>query len=423
MKRFITTLGAIVLALFAGAQQSTLITNVTVHTGTGTVIENGAVGVKDGKITYVGPAAGAGTSYGTTYDGQQGHLYPGFIAPNSTLGLVEIEAVRATRDIEETGTFNPNARALVAYNAESEITPTVVSNGVLMAQITPRGGRVSGLSSVVQLRAWNWEDASYRADDGLHVNWPAPYEFKGWWAEPGGIERSKQYEKDYSELLAFFKQGKAYGQPNESRVNDLRNAALKGVFRGTQTLYVHAGQVRQIREAIQFKKDLGIPRLVIVGGTDSYLVADELRDNNIPVIIERLHSLPVRPEDDVDQPYKLPKQLKSAGVLFCLNNEGDQEQSHVRNLPFLAGTAAAYGLTKEEALQSITLNAAKILGIDKSCGSIEVGKDATLFVSTGDALDMRTNNVVKAWILGRDIDLNTRQKELYNRYKAKYTRP
>ncbi len=176
-----------------------------------------------------------------------------------------------------------------------------------------------------------------------------------------------------------------------------------------------------MREAIQLKKELGIKKMVLVGAADAYLIADEIKANNIAVIVERVHSLPTKAEDDIDLPYKLPYLLSKAGVLVCLNNEGDMEQAGVRNLPFYAGTAATYGMSKEEALQAITLNTAKILGIDATCGSIEVGKDATIFLSTGDALDIRTNNVTMAMIKGKSVDLNNRQKDLYNTYKTKYS--
>ncbi len=394
--------------------QKTLINHVTIHTGTGQVIENGAVGIENGKIIYIGGSMVTTTGYNQVVDGRNGHVYPGFIAPNTTLGLVEIDAVRATRDNYEIGEFNPNVRSLIAYNAESDVTATAVSNGVLMAQITPRGSRIAGSSSVVQLKAWNWEDAAYTKDEGIHLEWPSAYSYSR-----GNLSKSKQYEEQYRELVSFMEQAKAYNKQS-SNLNDLRLGAMKGIFDGKQILYVHANTVRELREAIQLKKTLDIPKMVLVGAYDAYQVADELKANNIPVILQRVHSLPARQEDDVDLPYKLPFLLQQAGILVALNNEGDMEQAGVRNLPFYAGTAAAYGLSKEEALQTITLNTAKIMGIDSSCGSIEIGKDATLFISVGDALDMRSNQVFKAWIKGKPVDLNNRQMDLYRRYKEKY---
>jgi imidazolonepropionase-like amidohydrolase len=148
-----------------------------------------------------------------------------------------------------------------------------------------------------------------------------------------------------------------------------------------------------------------------------------LRDNNIAVMLQRVHSLPYHEDDDVDLPFKLPKLLQDEGVLFCLQNEGPHEFMGTRNLPFYAGTACAYGLTYEQAVRSVSLNAARILGIDDRYGSLEAGKSATLFLSTGDALDMRTNHVTHAFIDGRAIDLNNRQLELYRKYQAKYNAP
>jgi imidazolonepropionase-like amidohydrolase len=160
--------------------------------------------------------------------------------------------------------------------------------------------------------------------------------------------------------------------------------------------------------------------MVIVGGTDSWMCAGQLKAAGIPVMLSRVHSLPANDGDDVNQPYKTPSQLQKAGVLFCLQNAGDQEAHGTRNLPFLAGTAAAWGLSKEEALMSITFNAAKILGIEATNGSLEPGKDATLFLSDGDALDMRSSNVRAAWIQGRRLDLRNEQTEMAEKYQDKY---
>ncbi len=402
--------------------KSVLLLNGYAHLGNGKVIENSAIGFKNGKITLVADARTIKINpqdYDTIIHIEGKHVYPGLIAPNSTLGLVEIEAVRATRDFSEVGEFKPNVRAVVAYNTDSRITPTVRSNGVLMAQITPRYGFISGTSSIVQLDAWNWEDAALKIDDGIHLNWANMYRSSGWWAEKGGISKNKKYQEQYNKVYRYFQEAKAYAAESNYVEKNLEFEAMRGIFTGKKTLFIHADFSKEIEEAIAFKKHFDIPKVVLVGGYESYLLTDQLKENNIPIMLRRIHSLPEYDDDAVDLPFTLPKKLWDAGVLFCLENSGDMEAMQTRNLPFYAGTAAAYGLGKEQALQLITLNAAKILGIDAFCGSIEPGKDATLFVSEGDALDMQTNNVILAYIQGRKVNLDNPQKYLYRKFKAK----
>jgi imidazolonepropionase-like amidohydrolase len=406
--------------------ESILVLNGTAHLGTGDVLENSAIGFRDGKIDYVGFARSVDRArYDRIIEAKGHHIYPGFIAPNSTLGLQEIGAVRATRDDEEVGTFKPHVRSIIAFNTDSEVTPTVRSNGVLMGQITPRGGVISGSSSFVHFDGWNWEDAALRTVDGIHLNWPSTHHRH---REDGTIDvrKRKTYDQERHEIQRFFTEAKAYAEDVKrpsSAVKDLRQEAMRGLFDGSLRLYVHADDVRQITEAVHFKRELGIRHMVIIGGYDAPLVADLLRDNNVPVMVHRLHSLPRFAEDDVDQPFRLAKELEDEGVLYCLQNAGGMEHMGVRNLPFYAGTAHAYGLTYEQAVQSITLNAAKIIGVDAFCGSLETGKDATLFISEGDALDMRTNYVTDAFIQGRSIDLDNRQRQLYRKYQTKYGAP
>ncbi len=400
--------------------------NGTAHLGNDSVIQNSAIGIRDGKIVLVANATTVRidkAGYDEVIDASGKHVYPGLIAPNSTLGLTEIEAVRATNDFREVGSILPHIRTLIAYNADSKIIPTVRSNGVLMAQITPRGGVISGTSSILQLNGWNWEDAVYKIDDGIHFNWPRIQsrkfidEDQGF---AGPYEKNKEYTKQTEDLKKLMADAKAYSQSGSKEEKNLRFEALQQLFTGEKIAYIHTNDVKEIIEAVSFAKTYQLKKMVIVGGRESWMVSDLLRENNIAVMICRLHELPEHPEDDVDQTYKLPAMLQKAGVLFCLNNSGDLEATGVRNLAFLAGTACAYGLTKEQALKAVTLNTAKILGIDKTIGSIETGKDATLFISTGDALDMRTNHVEQAYIKGMAIDLSTEQQALYEKYKKKY---
>jgi imidazolonepropionase-like amidohydrolase len=404
-------------------QKSILLLNGIAHIGDGTVINKSAIGIKDGKIILVKDALTNTidkTKYDTVIDISKQHIYPSFIAPNTTLGLQEIGAVRASKDQEESGTINPNVRAIVAYNTDSDITPTVRTNGILVGQITPRGGVISGTSSVVHFDAWNWEDAVYRMDDGVHLNWPNVIKKSGWWAEPEPANKSKGYSDKILNIETFFNTAQAYSNEKKPLEQDLKLEAMRGVFSGDKSLYVHASNYKEINDVINCKKKYGISKVVIVGGHDAYLISKKLNENGISVILQRVHSLPERPEDDVYLPYKLPKLLNDAKVLFCLENAGDMEQMGTRNLPFYGGTAVAYGLEYEQAVQCITLNAAKILGVDNLLGSLTEGKDATFFISNGDALDMMTNEVTLAFVQGRMISLDNHQKRNYEKYKAKY---
>ncbi|MFE3870528.1 amidohydrolase family protein [Flavobacterium sp. ZS1P70] len=430
MKNIFILLLIFCLSIITKAQQtpapkqskSILILNGTAHIGNGTVIENSAIGFKDGKITLVADARLirlAEGAYDVTIDASGKQVYPGFIAPNSTLGLVEIDAVKSSDDEEEIGSINPHVRAIIAYSADSKVIETVRPNGVLMAQITPRGGRISGTSSIVQLDAWNWKDAVIKENDGIHLNFPSSFSRSGSWFEPGTIENNKDYVKQISEITVFLANAKAY-LADSSKEKNLILEATKGLFDGNQTLFIHANEEKQIIDAVQLAKENGIKKMAIVGGYEAYKTAALLQKNNVGVLLKRVHDMPENDDQDVDLPYKNAKLLTDQGVLVGLENSGDHERMNTRNLPFLAGTCAAYGLNKEQALQLITYNTAKILGIDKQCGTLEEGKDATLFISDGDALDMRTNKLTKAFIQGRAISLETHQSQLNNRYKEKY---
>lgn len=400
--------------------KSVLIIGATAHIGNGTVLKNSAIGFANGKINFVGNASSANkANYNTVIDATGKDVYPGFIAPNTTLGLVEIAAVRATHDEAERGDMNPNIRSIIAYNAESKIVESMRPNGVLMAQVAPRGGLISGTSSIVQLDAWNWEDALLKEDDGIHINWPSSFRRSYRGPNAGKIMPNKNYNKQINQLDVFFKNAQAYNKTKASEVN-LKFKAVKGLFNGTKKLYVHSNNAQEISDAVKFSNAHNIKNLIIVGGAEAYKVSALLKQNNVAVLLKRVHSLPTNGDQDIDLPFRLAKILTDAGILVGLQSAGQMERMNTRNLPFYAGTAVAYGLSYEQGVALITLNNAKILGMDKTIGSLTVGKDATLFISTGDALDMRTNNAEKAFIQGRDISLDSHQKILYRRYMKKY---
>lgn len=396
-----------------------LVMGATAHLGNGEVIANSAIAFDGGKLTLVADASLVRLdpkSFSKIYEATGKHVYPGFIAADTRLGLVEIEAARPTQDYAETGDLNPNARSIIAYNTDSEVIPTVRSNGVLLAQVSPSGGRISGSSSVVQLDAWNWEDAAYRTDDGIHLNWPSLRTRRGGFGAPPEERQNEQYDKDVLALRQFFDEARAYTQQPAPDVKNPKFEAMRGLWGKTTNLYVHTDNARTIQEAVLFAKNYDV-RTVLVGGNDAWLVADFLKTNDVPVILGRTQRLPSREDEDVDQPFKTAAQLHEKGVLFAFSDDGAWQQ---RNLPFQAGQAVGFGLPKEAAVSALTLNTAKILQIDKTCGSLEPGKDATLFISEGDALDMRTCKVTAAFIQGREISLDNKHKQLHRRFEEKY---
>ncbi|RAV27751.1 amidohydrolase family protein [Sinomicrobium soli] len=402
-------------------QGAVLITGATAHIGDGTVVENSGIGFREGKIIYAGPLSGvAAGDYDRVIDASGKHVYPGFIAVNSTLGLVEVDAVRASDDEADVGDFLPHIRSLIAHNTESRIIESCRPNGILMAQVAPRGGVISGTSSVVQLDAWNWEDAALKADDGIHLHWPNAFRSSGRnFAGPTAYRPNKDYDKIIREINGYFAGARTYLKGERSPVN-LPFEAMEGLFDGSRKLYINADGEREITDAVNFALDQGVKYMVIVGGNEAWKVADMLRKHQVPVALSRPHRLPVGEDADVKQPYKLAALLAEKGVVAGLEMSGAMERMNTRNLPFYAGTFAAYGLDREKAVQMITLNNARILGIDRIAGSLETGKDATLFISDGDALDMRTNILSHAFIQGREISLESHQTALWKRYTEKY---
>ena len=402
-----------------GAKQSEPIAIVggTAHIGNGSILENSLLILEKGVIKNISEYLGTeDLTQMKVIDAKNQHLYPGFIVPNSTLGLIEIDAVRASDDDAEIGTWNPHIRSLIAYNTESKVVESMRPNGVLLAQITPRGGRISGTSSIVQLDAWNWEDAVLKVDDGIHLNWPNSFSRGRWWlGEDPGLKSNPKYNSQIQDIEAYFNAAKA----NTNAINTPLNA-MRGVFDKTKTLYIHVNDEKGIIDAVEFSKSQGLSKTVIVGGYEAYKIASYLKEHNIAVLLQRVHSRPNNDDHDYDLPFKMAHLLVDAGVLVGLETSGDMERMNSRNLPFYAGTTVAYGLTKAQALQLITLNTAQILGIDQNYGSIETGKSATLFISTGDALDMRTNNLTHAYIDGRSISLESHQTKLWKRYSKKY---
>lgn len=403
------------------------ITNANIHVGNGTVINNGTIQIKDGKIEKVGTDITVPAGSNVT-DAKGKQVYPGIILPVSNLGLVEISSVRASSDVREIGDMNPNVRSIVAYNTDSKVINTLRSQGILMANIVPQGSFLAGSSSVVQLDAWNYQDAAVKTDGGMHLYMPSLMprpDFSRFGGGGGGRFGPQANNSDpvkeglakIEELKSFFTQAKAYFAEGTHKETNLKFEAVKGLFDRSQKFYVHGNTVRQMLIALDFVKQFNFD-VVIVGGSDSWQIADLLKQHNVSVVLSQMHSLPTSEDDDIDQPYKSAAALQKAGVTFSISD--DDAQTRGKNILFNAGTAATYGLSKEEAIQAITLNAAKIMGVADKAGSIEVGKDANIVISEGDLLDMRTSKVTDAFIQGREIDLTDKHKLLNDRFNKKY---
>ncbi len=434
MKKLVYTLTALIaMSGFTKAQESVypsqenkgllFITNGTVHVGNGTVLENATIKINNGKIVEVGTNIAIPSSDAQVITAKGKQVYPGLILSSSDVGLKEISnGVRASNDYQEIGEYNSDVRSITAYNTDSRVINVLRSNGILLASVNPEGGVITGSSSVVQFDAWNWEDAVYKMDAGIHLNMPSfvvRFGRRGGVtaAGAGALDPTKIALDKVEEIKKFFREAKAYNQENVHTNTNLKLESTKGLFEKKQKLYIHADQVKQMLVAIDFVKEFNFD-VVIVGGSESFQIAEILKSANIAVILSEEHALPATEDDDIDQPYKTPAVLQKAGVLFSLNDNSDN--TRYRNVSYNAGTAATYGLTKEEALSAITLNAAKILGVDDKTGSIEVGKDANIIITAGDILDMKSSTVEQAFIQGRKINLENKQTQLYERYKYKY---
>ena len=414
------TLQAQVPAPAPPQEQPVVVRNVSIHTGTGEVIEDGAIAFIEGKLTFVGKDSDfeAGATRYDELDGTGKHVYPGLILPNTILGLEEIGAVDATQDQQEAGSFNPEVRSIVAYNTDSHLIPTLRSNGILLAQITPRGGLVSGTSSLVQTDAWNWEDAIVRSGDGIHINFPNKTLPPRWWLNETRARKNPKFDQLIDALRKALREGKAYAE-NPAGETNLKLEAMKGLYDSTKTAYLHTNYAEGMVQGVQLLKEEGVKNIVLVGGAEALYAKDFLVKENIPLVLRNVHSLPFREDEPVNQPYSLPKLLTEAGVKLALGYEGAM---NARNLPFFAGTAAAFGLEKEKALQLVTKNPAEMLGVGDRLGTLEVSKAATLLIASGDLFDMRSSQLEHAFIDGRHVSLDNKHKQLYRKFRKKYMR-
>ena len=433
MRRTITTLLLAVITVSIASDQvpappqthPILLMNATIHPVSADEIQRGAILFEKGIITAIGRRVTNLPDNTETIDLLGKHVYPGMIAAASVIGLTEIGAVAVTRDFSERGEVNPNVRAEVAYHPDSEIIPVTRSNGVLLAHSCPTGGLISGTSAVMMLDGWTWETSTLKAPAGLHINWPNMGAVRSRYFRITEEEASKRREETLKKLDTIFEEARRYLVAKEAAdqsgkielETDLRWEAMLPVLRREVPVFMHASEVRQIESAVEWANRQNV-KMVIVGGYDAWRVADLLKKYEIPVIYETVNSLPRRRWEDFDTPFTGPVKLYEAGVKYCISM-GTGGASNHRNTPYEASKAASYGLPKDEALKSVTLYAAEVLGIADKAGSLEKGKDATLMITDGDPLEI-TTQVAQVYIQGKKIDMSDHHKILYDKYKEKY---
>lgn len=428
--------GAALLAITAGAgaqdlghkappqSRPVIIENATIHTVSGDVIQNGAIVFEDGVIRQVLGSGQRPSVRGEAerIDATGKHVYPGFISAVTGLGLVEVDAVRSTVDASEVGDLTPEVRGAVAVNPDSTLFPVARSNGVLVAGVFPSGGSISGRASLLRLDGWTWEDMTIDDDMGLIINWPNVRPITARWMNLSEEEQRKRAQDRIANITDLFDAARAYivaKDADPTIPTDVRFEAMRAAIAGETPVFISAQEYEQIVSGLTWALDEGL-KPVLVGGRDALLVADLLKSNDIPVIITGTHRLPSRRDAEYDQAYRQPVALEEAGVRWCMSAGGGSfGASNERNLPYHAAACVAYGLTPERALRSITLDVAEILGVADTHGSIERGKSATLVIADGHPLEV-TTNVERAFIDGREIDLQNKHTKLRDKYQEKH---
>jgi imidazolonepropionase-like amidohydrolase len=418
---------ASVLTLATQAEAETIaLTGATVHTASGPTLESATVVITDGKITAVG-ANIAPPAQARVVSCAGKHVYPGLIAPISALGLTEIGSVRGTNDWAETGEVNPNIRAEIAINPESDLLPVARANGITSALVVPRGGTLNGTSALIHLDGWTYEDMTIQRPVALHVQWPSMSVQRGWWVTESEEEQNKKRERHLATLRDAFDDARAYWKARDAeRVkgiprhdHDVKWDAMGRALRGEIPVMFHAQSLKQIHAALKFAEDQGLKKVVLVGADDAARIADELKARDVAVITGPTLALPGRSWEPYDDEMSEPARLHAAGVRFCISDGGTSGGAmNARNLPYQAAMAAGFGLSREEALRAITLYPAQILGVSDRLGSIEPGKVADLVVADGDPLEV-TTRVEQVYIAGRPVSMENRQTRLFEKYDAR----
>lgn len=377
--------------------------NGTIHTAKQDAFR-GYVVVSNGQIEQVGQGE---PPPGDLVDLQGGHLYPGLVDVDSAIGLVEIESLRATRDHSEVGKLNPNLEARYAFRAESDLVSVARSQGILTTGVNPSGGIISGQGSVMRLWGWTWEDMTIIPAWAMSLDWPR---VSVSYSQKKKKKALKSIGKNLFFLSDAFDEAKSY---QSTELQDVKWQALQPYARGERPVLIRVESPAEVRSALSWTEKAGV-RPVLVAGRRIDEFAKELASRKIPVVYRSLFNQNPSRVENYTRHYRTPKILTDSGVLVALSSSGLAFDA--RELRDLAGRARAFGLTDLEALQTITTNPARILGVDDRLGSIESGKEATLILCDGDILEVAPV-VTRAWGRGKSLDLSDRQKQLYTKYR------
>ncbi|MBX7054254.1 MAG: amidohydrolase family protein [Pyrinomonadaceae bacterium] len=431
----ILLLGAAVFAQNDGSEQNQTgragtfaIVGARIVTVSGATIDSGTVVIQNGKIAAVGPnvtiPAGA-----EKIDGKGLSVFPGMIDAATNVGLAEIgQGVNASVDVSETGSMNANAKAIKGINPHSSHVNVTRVNGITTVMSYPTGGLIAGQAAVVNLNGSTQDEMAVIREFGLVINFPRISTGGGFGGGFGGgppvefSEAVKRRDSQIDELKKLFRSAENYLRAKDAYAKDstlpypafdIRLEAMAPFIRGEKPVIFTAERERDIRSVAKFVGEMKL-KGIIVGGQEAWKAADDLKKNNIAVVFTNIYNLPVRDDDAYDLLFEAPAKMQAAGIRYCISTgEGGAE---VRDLPYHAGLASAYGLSKEDALKAVTMYPAQILGLGDKLGSIEVGKVANIVVTDGDILEPRTN-IKQMFIAGRLIPLTSRHTRLFDSFK------
>jgi len=418
--------GALVLSAIAARAEVLALTGGTVHPVSGPEIANGTVLVDGARITAVG--AGIAVPAGAkVVDCSGKHVYPGFVHANTLLGLQEISTIQGADDSQETGAVNPNQRAEVMYNPDSDFLPVTRLNGVTTVLSIPGGGNVRGTSALMHLDGWTEEDIAVKAPVALHVQWPNMTPIHAFFILASDEEQAKTRDEAIKTITDAFDDARAYWKARDAEAgkdvprhdDDVRWDAMKRALAGQIPVAFHCDALSQIRAVLRFCDQQKLTNVILVGGYDSWRVADELKRRNIAVIVAGVLATPNRGYESYDEAYTVAGKLAKAGVRFAIADEGGGfAAANARNLPHHAAMAAAFGLDRDEALKAVTLYPAQILGAGDKIGSIEVGKLADMQITDGDPLLVATH-CEQVIVNGRLEPMESRQTRLFHKYDGR----